>query len=142
MASRPAWSRSCFPVFAAEVAGAAHRGLGDRHRRVRDRGRHPAAASRSRARSGSALAGVASILFGVVILLFPAAGALSLVWLIGSFAIAFGVFLVMLGWRLRRIDELAQIDAAHDYSATSEPVSRRRRRPHRPPAGPRPRCRR
>lgn len=62
------------------------------------------------------LAGVASILYGVVIYLFPAAGALSIVWLIGSFAIAFGAFLLILGWRLRRINELARIDAAHDYS--------------------------
>ena len=66
-----------------------------------------------------ALAGVASILFGVVIFLFPAAGALSVVWLIGSFAIAFGVFLVMLGWRLRGVDQMAKRDAAHDYSASS-----------------------
>ena len=42
-----------------------------------------------------------------VLVLFPAAGALSLVWLIGSFAIAFGVFLIILGWRLRGIHELA-----------------------------------
>ncbi len=62
------------------------------------------------------LAGVASILFGIVLFLFPAAGALSLVWLIGSFAIIFGVFLLILGWRLRGIDQLAQRDAAHDYS--------------------------
>ncbi len=62
------------------------------------------------------LAGVASILYGVVVYLFPAAGALSIVWLIGSFAIAFGAFLLILGWRLRRINELAKIDAAHDYS--------------------------
>ena len=54
-----------------------------------------------------ALAGAASILFGIILVLFPAAGALSLVWLIGSFAIAFGVFLIILGWRLRGIHELA-----------------------------------
>lgn len=62
------------------------------------------------------LAGVASILFGVVLLAFPAAGVLSLVWLIGSFAIVFGVFLLILGWRLRGINEMAKVDAAHDYS--------------------------
>ena len=62
------------------------------------------------------LAGVASILYGVVIYLFPGAGALSIVWLIGGFAIAFGAFLLVLGWRLRRINELAKIDAARDYS--------------------------
>jgi uncharacterized membrane protein HdeD (DUF308 family) len=65
-----------------------------------------------------ALAGVASILFGVVIFLFPAAGALSIVWLIGSFAIAFGAFLVMLGWRLRGVDQMAKRDAAHDYGTS------------------------
>lgn len=62
------------------------------------------------------LAGLASVLYGVVLFLFPGAGALSLVWLIGGFAIAFGVFLVALGLRLRRVNELARRDAAHDYS--------------------------
>jgi uncharacterized membrane protein HdeD (DUF308 family) len=62
------------------------------------------------------LAGLASILWGVILFLFPGAGALSLVWLIGGFAIAFGAFLVALGVRLRRINELAKTDAAHDYS--------------------------
>jgi uncharacterized membrane protein HdeD (DUF308 family) len=62
------------------------------------------------------LAGLASILFGVVLFLFPGAGALSLVWLIGGFALVFGVFLVILGWRLRGIDRKARFDAAHDYS--------------------------
>ena len=68
------------------------------------------------------LAGVASILFGIVLVLYPAAGAVSLVWLIGSFAIVFGIFLVILGWRLRRIDALAKIDAAHDYSRAGTPT--------------------
>ncbi|HEX5039841.1 MAG TPA: HdeD family acid-resistance protein [Candidatus Limnocylindria bacterium] len=62
------------------------------------------------------LAGVASILFGVLLFVFPRAGVLSLVWLIGAFAIVFGGFLVILGWRLRTIDEMAKVDAAHDYS--------------------------
>ncbi len=62
------------------------------------------------------LAGVASILFGVVLFLFPGAGALGLVWLIGGFAIAFGVFLVGLGLRLRGVDRMAGLDAAHDHS--------------------------
>ena len=62
------------------------------------------------------LAGLASILFGVILLVFPGVGALSLVWLIGSFALVFGVFLVILGWRLRGIIEMAKIDAARDYS--------------------------
>jgi uncharacterized membrane protein HdeD (DUF308 family) len=61
------------------------------------------------------LAGIASVLFGVILLVFPRAGALSLVWLIGSGAIVFGVLLALLGWRLRRINEMAKIDAAHVY---------------------------
>jgi uncharacterized membrane protein HdeD (DUF308 family) len=60
---------------------------------------------------------VASILFGVVIVLFPAAGALSIAWLIGSFAVAFGAFLVLLGWRLRGVDEVGRRDAANDARA-------------------------
>ena len=62
------------------------------------------------------LAGVASILFGVVLFLFPAAGVLTVIWLIASFAIVFGVFLIVLGWRLRGIHEMGKLDAAHDYS--------------------------
>ena len=52
----------------------------------------------------------------MILLVFPGVGALSLVWLIGSFALVFGVFLVILGWRLRGINEMAKIDAARDYS--------------------------
>jgi uncharacterized membrane protein HdeD (DUF308 family) len=63
-----------------------------------------------------ALAGVASIALGVLLLLRPDAGILTLVWLVGAIAIAFGVLFVALGWRLRRINELAKRDAAHDYS--------------------------
>lgn len=66
-----------------------------------------------------ALAGVASILFGIVLVLFPAAGALSVVWLIAAGAIVFGAFLVLLGLRLRRIHALAQRDAATDRRATA-----------------------
>lgn len=62
------------------------------------------------------LAGLCSILFGVVLFLFPGVGALGLVWLIGGFAIAFGALMIALGLRLRRINELAKVDAAHDYS--------------------------
>ena len=61
------------------------------------------------------LAGVASILYGAILFLFPRAGALAIVWLIGGFAIAFGAFLLVLGWRLRGIHELGKVDAAHDY---------------------------
>jgi uncharacterized membrane protein HdeD (DUF308 family) len=47
------------------------------------------------------LAGVASIAFGIIAIAFPGEGALALVWLIGSYAILFGVLLIALGLRLR-----------------------------------------
>jgi uncharacterized membrane protein HdeD (DUF308 family) len=50
-----------------------------------------------------ALAGVLSIAFGVVLFVYPQSGALALVWIIGSYAIAFGVVLIGLGFRLRRM---------------------------------------
>jgi uncharacterized membrane protein HdeD (DUF308 family) len=45
--------------------------------------------------------GVLSVVFGVGVLTFPGAGALALILLIGSYAIAYGVTLVMLSLRLR-----------------------------------------
>ncbi|UVE18170.1 HdeD family acid-resistance protein [Pseudomonas sp. LS44] len=47
------------------------------------------------------LSGTVSLLFGLMILVFPGAGALALVWLIGVFAVLFGVLLILLAWRLR-----------------------------------------
>ena len=50
-----------------------------------------------------ALAGVASVLFGFALLLNPSAGAIALVWLIGAYAIVFGVLLIGLGLRLHSL---------------------------------------
>lgn len=45
--------------------------------------------------------GVLSIVFGLALMFAPAAGALAVVWLIGAYAIAFGLLLVSLSLRLR-----------------------------------------
>lgn len=47
------------------------------------------------------LSGLASILFGVAVELFPGAGALAMVWLIAAYAMAFGLILCVLAFRLR-----------------------------------------
>ena len=49
-----------------------------------------------------ALSGALSILFGILLAVMPGAGILSLAWLIGAWAIALGLLLVMLAFRLRR----------------------------------------
>jgi uncharacterized membrane protein HdeD (DUF308 family) len=46
--------------------------------------------------------GVLSVAFGLILLVYPAAGALAVVWMIGSYAILFGVLLTGLGLRLQR----------------------------------------
>jgi uncharacterized membrane protein HdeD (DUF308 family) len=50
-----------------------------------------------------ALAGLGSILFGILLFLFPTMSVLTLTWIIGGFALVFGVLLVLLGLRLRTI---------------------------------------
>ena len=49
------------------------------------------------------LAGLLSIAFGVFIVLNPGAGALSIVWLLGTYALVFGITLVILGFRVKAL---------------------------------------
>jgi uncharacterized membrane protein HdeD (DUF308 family) len=49
-----------------------------------------------------ALAGVLSVAFGVLLAARPGEGAVAVVWVIGVFAVVFGVALLALGIRLRR----------------------------------------
>jgi uncharacterized membrane protein HdeD (DUF308 family) len=48
------------------------------------------------------LGGLLSVLFGVVMLIAPGAGALGLIWAIGSFAVVFGVLMVMAAFKLKK----------------------------------------
>lgn len=48
-----------------------------------------------------ALGGIASIIFGVLLILMPGAGALASIWIIGSFAVVFGIVMIILAFRLR-----------------------------------------
>ena len=47
------------------------------------------------------LGGVLSIVFGLILMVSPGTGALALVWLIGTWAIAFGAVAILLGFKLR-----------------------------------------
>jgi len=47
------------------------------------------------------LSGIVSIVFAVLLMIFPGAGIVGLVWLLGVYAIVFGVLLIALGIRVR-----------------------------------------
>ena len=49
------------------------------------------------------LSGALSVLFGVVLLVAPGAGALGLIWVIASYAIVFGIMLVMEAFKLKKL---------------------------------------
>jgi uncharacterized membrane protein HdeD (DUF308 family) len=55
-----------------------------------------------------ALSGILSIVFGVLLLARPQAGALAVTWIIGAYAILFGLLLVGLGVRVHRWVKFAE----------------------------------
>jgi uncharacterized membrane protein HdeD (DUF308 family) len=48
--------------------------------------------------------GLLSVLFGLILLIQPGSGALALVWLIGGYAIVFGITLFVLAWQVRELE--------------------------------------
>jgi uncharacterized membrane protein HdeD (DUF308 family) len=47
------------------------------------------------------LGGLASVIFGILLAIFPGAGALTVIWILGIYALIFGAILVGLAFRLR-----------------------------------------
>lgn len=47
------------------------------------------------------LSGLLSVLFGITLAIWPVAGLMAITWMIGSYAIIFGILLIILGFRLR-----------------------------------------
>ncbi len=54
-----------------------------------------------------ALGGLLSVVFGVYVLFNPGSGALAIVWVIGGYAILFGIVLCVLAFRLRGLKQPA-----------------------------------
>lgn len=55
------------------------------------------------------LSGAASVVFGLILIIFPSTGALALIWVIGLYAILFGLLLLALAWRLRGMLQRGQL---------------------------------
>ncbi len=51
------------------------------------------------------LGGIFSIIFGVVLIAKPAAGALAMIWVIGAYALVFGLMMIVLAFRVRGLPE-------------------------------------
>lgn len=49
------------------------------------------------------LGGIASIAFGVLLIIYPGSGLLAVIWLVGLYAVIFGISLLMLGFRLKTL---------------------------------------
>ena len=47
------------------------------------------------------LSGLLSVLFGIALVIWPVAGLVAVTWMIGAYAIVFGILLIVLGFRLR-----------------------------------------
>lgn len=54
--------------------------------------------------------GLLSILFGLLVMFQPATGGLALVWILGGYAIAFGILLIVVGIRLRGVRNIGAAD--------------------------------
>ncbi len=51
------------------------------------------------------LSGVVSIIFGALLIAQPGAGAIAIVWLLGAYALLFGILTLMFAFRLRGMRE-------------------------------------
>jgi uncharacterized membrane protein HdeD (DUF308 family) len=59
------------------------------------------------------------VLLGIGLVIWPATGALVITWMIGAYAIVFGILLLILGFRLRTWDQ-QQPNATDSPQVTGE----------------------
>ena len=70
------------------------------------------------------LVGVLSVVFGIFLLITPGDGALVITWVIGWYALLFGVVLLVLAWRVRKIQlKYGKRRRRSSSQATSGPLS-------------------
>jgi uncharacterized membrane protein HdeD (DUF308 family) len=50
------------------------------------------------------LSGLVSILFGIVLFLYPRIGGVAVIWVIGAYAVLFGVLSIFLGLKIRKFE--------------------------------------
>jgi uncharacterized membrane protein HdeD (DUF308 family) len=55
--------------------------------------------------------GIFSIIFGVVLFAYPVPGVLALAWLVGAYALCFGVMMIVLAFRLRSLPGTLEMHA-------------------------------
>ncbi|WP_406696311.1 HdeD family acid-resistance protein [Singulisphaera sp. Ch08] len=72
-----------------------------------------------------ALGGILSVLFGVALVVRPMAGALAVIWLIGAYSIAFGVLMIVLGFRLRNWSHQMIPGIGHPVIDPSDSITKR-----------------
>lgn len=58
------------------------------------------------------LSGALSVVFGVLMIARPGAGALAVIWIVAAYAIFFGLLLIALGFRLRRLSGAPALESS------------------------------
>ncbi|MDR8415143.1 HdeD family acid-resistance protein [Nonomuraea sp. 3-1Str] len=53
------------------------------------------------------IGGILSVIFGVLLLIWPGAGLLTLIWLVGVFAIVYGIAMIVLSFRVKKLQPAA-----------------------------------
>jgi uncharacterized membrane protein HdeD (DUF308 family) len=70
-------------------------------------------------------AGVVSVLFGLFMIARPGKGALTLIWLIGAYAVIYGVLRISLGFRMRSLSrQVAALPISSPVSSSAAPAVR------------------
>jgi uncharacterized membrane protein HdeD (DUF308 family) len=70
-------------------------------------------------------AGVLSLGFGTMLLFWPGAGALTMIWLIASYSVLFGIVLIAWGLHLKRLHDVQQQDTVSVRIGVMDPPRRR-----------------